>query len=587
MNRINLRTKLLFSLIFISSLLACATVLIVRFRVQQNVRGDITEALHNSVITFQNFQHHREATLMRSAKLLADLPDLRALMTTQDAATIQDGSTELWRLAGNDLFVLADRTGKLVALHTSTQGFTVAAAQASIWRTLDAGETRSWWYGKGHLYEVFLQPVYFGRPPEGLSLGVLGIGYEVGPGVAKEVSEVASSQVAFRYGDNLVISTLAPGQHAELLRQINRVPDDTGRQSIQIKLGKEQFVCASVKLPPEGSQTVSLTVLKSYDRATLFLNNLNRWLFGVGLVAVLAGVGLAFLISHTITRPLDNLVSGVRALEEGDFAYPLLPTSGDEVGELTGAFSRMRESLQKTQNELLHAERLATIGRMASAMSHDLRHSLTGILAYAEFLSEGNLPEFQRKDFYDEIRQAVNRMAGLINSILEFSKARQNTHPLYCSIEDSIRRAIQLVQARAEFRRIGISVWHEGQCEGWFDPAKLERVFHNLLLNACEAVPPESGLIEVRIRKSPEGLEVRIADNGPGIPEPILETVFQPFVSHGKENGTGLGLAIVQKMVQDHGGSICVERTGHAGTTFKLTFPSGPSGPRPEIAAQA
>lgn len=579
MNRIKLRTKLLFSLIFISSVLACTTVLIVRVRVEQKVHEDITEALGNSVVTFQNFQRQREATLARSARLLADLPDLRALMTTQDPATIQDGSAELWRLAGSDLFVIADRTGKLVAVHTTTPGFTPGAAQDSLRHSLATGESRDWWFGKDHLYEVFLQPIYFGRPSEGVLLGVLGVGYEVGPALATEVSQIASSQVAFRYGKNLVVTTLLPGQQAQLQSQIDHTSDGTDRRAVDLELGKERFVAASMKLPPEGEYAVRLTVLKSYDRATMFLRGLNRWLLGIGLLAVLAGVGLAFLISHTVTRPLDNLVSSVRALEKGDFDYPLLPTLGDEVGELTGAFHRMRDSLQKTQSELLHAERLATMGRMASAISHDLRHPLTAILAYAEFLSEGSLAESQRKDFYEEIRQAVNRMSDLIGSLLEFSKARQNIRPLYCSMEDSVRRAIQSVQAHPEFRLIGISVWHEGRCEGWFDRAKLERVFHNLLLNACEAVSPESGLIEVRIQQSPEGIEVRIADNGPGIPEPILGAIFQPFVSYGKANGTGLGLAVVRKMVQDHGGVICVERTGHDGTIFKLIFPPASSPP--------
>ena len=574
-SRVKLRTKLLFSLIFISSLLACATVYIVRLRTEHKVREDISEALRNSVVTFENFQAQREATLARSARLLADLPVLRALMTTEDAATIQDGSRDLWSLAGSDLFVLADRTGRVVALHTSTQGFTREAAQSSIGRSLAAVESRDWWFGKGHLYEVFLQPIYFGQPSEGVLLGVLGVGYEVTANTAKEVSEVASSQVAFRYGKTPVVTTLKPSQRAQFSSEIDRVPSGAGGATVEFKLGEERFVGTAVQLLPRGDREVSLTVLKSYDQATLFLRSLNRWLFAVGLLAVLAGAVLAFLVSHTITRPLDRLVSGVRALEQGDFDYPLVPASGDEVGELTGAFHRMRDSLRTTQAELLHAERLATMGRMASAITHDLRHPLTAILAYAEFLAEGDLPESQRRDFYEEIRQAVNRMSDLTGSLLEFARG-QGMHPHYCSLEEPVRHAIQSIQARPEFRRIGISVWHEGRCEGWFDPVKMERVFHNLLLNACEAVSHDSGLVEVHLQQKSQGIEVRISDNGPGIPEPILETIFQPFVSYGKENGTGLGLAVVQKMVQDHGGAISVERTSHAGTTFRLTFPLGP-----------
>ena len=580
MNRVRLRTKLIISLILISSGLATATVLIVRHEVRKRAQADIDEALRNSVVTFQNFQREREATLTRSAGLLADLPILRALMTTEHAATIQDGSTDLWQLAKSDLFLLADRGGSVVALHTSAEGFSRDAAQEALNHSLQSSMDSDWWYGKGHLYRVFLKPIYFGPPLGGSTLGVLGVGYEVNSSVAEEVREIASSEVAFRYGENVVVTTLTPGQQAQLITQHEPPPGENNPTPRVLHLAGEQFLATSVKLSPAGSPVVSLTVLKSYDRATIFLRSLNRWMFGFGLAAILVGIGLAFFLSHTFTRPLDNLLSGVRALQKGDYGYTLLAQSGDEVGELTLAFSKMRDSLQKTQNELLHAERLATMGQMASAISHDLRHPLTAILAYAEFLSETKLPEQQRKDFYEEIRQAVNRMADLIGSMLEFAKTPQNLNPVYCSIEDSIRRAIQSVQAKTEFRRIAITTWHEGRCEGWFDPVKLERVFHNLLMNACEAVSPETGTIEIRIRQTSEGIEVKIADNGPGIPQPIAETIFAPFVTHGKENGTGLGLAVTRKMVQDHGGSICVERTSREGTVFMLTLPIGqPLGP--------
>lgn len=580
LTRIRLRTKLLFSIITISCLLAGATVFVVRRRVEGKVRADLTEAVNNSLLTFQNFQRHREALLARSGRLMADLPTLRALMTTNDPATIQDGSAELWRMAGSDLFVLAGPAGNVDALNSKTGGFSQSAIQTLLHRSIASGVSRDWWCGHGHLYRVFLQPIYFGPPSRGVLLGVLAVGYEVGPAVAREISQVASSEVAISYGDQLVVSTLPAIQQSELL-----VAPDCPRGAAQaggcgaaraFKLGAERFVGVSVVLPPRGASPVILTVLKSYDKATMFLLSLNRLLFAIGLAAVLAGIALAFMISHTITRPLDNLVSGVRALEQGDFNYPLLATSTDEVGELTGAFDRMRESLRATQNELLHAERLATMGRMASAISHDLRHPLTAILAYSEFLSEARLTDAQRADFYAEIRGAVNRMSELIDSLLEFSKGRQALRPRYCNLEDSVRRAIRAFQVRPEFRRIGISVWQDGPCEGWFDQGKLDRVFHNLLLNACEAVPRDSGLIEVRIRHSQAGVEVTVSDNGPGIPDPIRDSVFHPFVSYGKENGAGLGLAVVRKMVEDHGGAVTLERTGQEGTIFKVLLPQAP-----------
>jgi signal transduction histidine kinase len=233
----------------------------------------------------------------------------------------------------------------------------------------------------------------------------------------------------------------------------------------------------------------------------------------------------------------------------------------------------MRVRLQETQRRLLDSERLATIGRMAGTISHDLRHPLTAILAYAEFLSERNLSEAERHDFYQEIRIAVNRMTDEISSLLGLSKQREALHLVHGPVEEIIERAIQSVKVLPDFAAIEITFKSE-ECAGWFDPAKLERVMSNLLFNACEAVSPSSGRIEVSSRATGKGIEIRISDNGPGIPQSIRENLFEPFVSYGKEKGTGLGLTVVQKIMQDHGGEVGVESTDSDGSTFKLFFPA-------------
>src|SRR5208282_487475 len=249
----------------------------------------------------------------------------------------------------------------------------------------------------------------------------------------------------------------------------------------------------------------------------------NELLLALGLTAVLAGSLLVFLISHTFTRPLENLVAGVRALEQGDYAYPLHAQhrdgGGDEVAEVTGTFDRMRKNLQKTHRELLDAERLATIGRMASSISHDLRHSLAAVMANAEFLCESNLTPSQREDLYAEIRIAVDQMTELIESLLEFSRTRESLRPTYGDVRSAVDRAVQGVKAHPEFQRIRFRISCEGLTEGWFDFKKLERALLNVLLNACEVVPAESGKIDIGMRRRGETLEIRIADNGPGIPE--------------------------------------------------------------------
>ena len=573
MAKIRLRSKFLLSLIFTTTVLTGAVLFVVQNYLRNHARREIDEALHNSVVTFQQFDLQRQRGLAQSAALLADLPNLRALMTTHHAPTIQDASADLWKLTGSDLFVLADRSGEVMALHTSATGYTPDAAHAALTQTLQKEQTRDWWYGGGHLYAVFLQPIYFGNPRDNVVLGVLAVGFEVDKHLAEAVARVASCQVVFRYGKDTVTSTLLPLQEQELAARSIPIAAQESLNSKEVELGGEVFLATSLKLAPSEVQPVTLTVLKSYDAATQFLERLNRLLLAVGFLAVLAGSWLIFFISDTLTRPLANLVSGVRALEKGDFTYPLHVSSHDEVAELTTAFDGMRTTLQKSQQDLLHAERLATIGRMASTISHDLRHPLTTILAYAEFQSEVDLDATHRKTLYEEIRSSVDRMAELISSLLEFSKGQEALQLTHGDVAQALERTVGSVRLRSEFKGIPIMVTHEGVTSGWFDFKKLNRAFYNLLQNACEAVPPQSGKVHVIARGTEYQVEISVADNGGGIPESILKDVFQPFVTFGKEEGTGLGLAVVQKIVRDHGGEVIVQATGTAGTTFKLILP--------------
>jgi signal transduction histidine kinase len=318
---------------------------------------------------------------------------------------------------------------------------------------------------------------------------------------------------------------------------------------------------------------VRLSVLKSFDQATAFLDSLNRLLLAVGLTAVLGGSALVFFLSYTLTRPLANLVAGVRALERGDFSYALDERGSDEAAELTRAFNRMRASLRRTQQQLLEAERLATIGRMASSISHDLRHFLAAIVANAEFLCEARLTSEQREELYQEVRSAVNQMTELIDSLLEFSRTRESLRLSFGSVRDAIDRAVTAVRAHPHFHSAKISISQQGTGQGWFDSRTLERVLYNLVLNACEAIPGDGGEINIELREIPNGVQIRLKDNGRGVPDSIRRELFEPFVSYGKENGTGLGLTVVQKIIQDHGGDVVLESTSPQGTVFVITLP--------------
>lgn len=574
--RLRLRTRFLLSMLVITAGLTTTSLLLVQRSIRSNVRQSIAVNLQNSVGAFQDFRHQRETMLTNDVALLADIPLTRAIMTSTDPATIQDASQDVWQhtRSSSDLFVLVNRGGKVVAMHTKTPGFTREAAEKYFQQSLDedTGDSSHWWYGEHHLYQAFVQPIYRGSRTDGTLLGFLVIGYEINDRLAAEVSKVAASQVAFSYGNEVVATTLTSAQ-----KQVGSVQDliagSVQGDARDIEIGNEHFLATSLVLSGSRTTPVRLSVLGSYDQATRFISQLNRYLLLLGLAAILVGSGLVFFLSHTFTRPLGNLVAGVRALAGGDFHHPLDSRGGDEVAELTLAFDRMRASLLKSQRDLLESEQLATIGRMASSISHDLRHSLAAIVANSEFLCDSHLTPAQREELYQEVRTGVNLMTDLIDSLLEFARTRESLSPAYGNASETIQRAVQAVRLNPRHHARSIEVLCNGPVSGWFDPRKLERALYNLILNACEASPPVGGLVEVAAVQIAGTITIAVTDNGPGIADSIRDRLFHPFVSHGKENGTGLGLAVVQKIVQDHGGEISVERTRENRTVFKIMLP--------------
>jgi signal transduction histidine kinase len=224
---------------------------------------------------------------------------------------------------------------------------------------------------------------------------------------------------------------------------------------------------------------------------------------------------------------------------------------------------------------------------MASSISHDLRHSLAAIVANSEFLCDGHLTTAQREELYQEVRSGVNLMTDLIDSLLEFARTRESLNPAYANVAETVQRSAQAVRLHPRHHHRSIDILCDDQLSGWFDQRKLERALYNLLLNACEAAPSLGGTVEVTATRIGDSISIAVADDGPGIAESIQERLFHPFVSYGKENGTGLGLAVVQKIVQDHGGEIVVERTSQGRTIFKITLPGCPNTARSESASSS
>ena len=573
MKPLRLRSQLLIAALLIILGLTGSLLVFIRHTVNVEIQRQVHDGTEESVRAFESVQRQRELQLSRTAAMLADLPTLKALMSTSHAPTIQDGSETFWRLAGSDLFVLAKPDRRVVALHMTRPGWSAAAAEQDLKRSTDLGEDASWWYDDERLYWVFLHPITSGAGSTTQQLGILAVGYQVDSAVAQQLAIAANNQIALTTGDTVVASTLPARDEGELQRRLRSGTFSVDRTSGEIGLETDHYAFSSVLLHGSSPSPVHCFVMMPLVPVSTFTNRLNNSIYLMAGLAVLFGGLLIGFVARTITRPLDNLVSGVKALASGDFTYSITPRGSSELVELSTSFAQMRGQLLALQQQRIETERIAALARAASSISHDLRHYLAAVVANAEFLYESDTLKINRDEVYEEIKTAANQMTDLIDSLRELSHQRSAITPVRTKIDQVIRRAIEAIHAKPEFRSARIILVAPDDLEGMFDPRKLERVFFNLILNACEATLEGNGSVTVDAQKTDKGFDLRVHDNGAGVPASIQNTLFDPFVSYGKPNGTGLGLAIVSKIVQDHSGSVFVEKTSELGTTILVRLP--------------
>jgi signal transduction histidine kinase len=572
MARLRLRTQLFIATLLIISALTGAILFIVRYTVRAEITKQVQESTAASLRAFQNVQRERELDLSRTVAMLAELPTLKALMTTEDIPTIQDASQTFWKLAGSDLFLLARPDGRILGFNVEKPGWQPQLAEQDLIRSLEHGDEATWWYANGQLYGVFIRPITAGVAAEQRRLGFVCVGYQIDSKVAEQLALVSGSQIALATRDEVIASTLPTGQERELHRWIAKaVPPGPGGQGVS--LNGEWYQVASVLIQAGPPAPVTCYVLMSLQPSTGFIQRLNRTILLLGISAVLFAAFLLSFVSRTITYPLDNLVSGVSALAAGDYGYSITPRGSREVAELARAFSKMRNELLAAQQRTLATERIAAFGRAASSISHDLRHYLAAVIANAEFLYEAEKLKLNRDEIFNEIKMASEQMIDLLDSLRELARGERALSPVPAALDQTARRAIDAVKARLEVRDKTIYLATSGEMHGVFDPRKIERMFFNLVLNGCEAASQPQGKVDIILTSVGEYFEIRIKDNGSGVPSAIRKTLFDPFVSSGKANGTGLGLAIVNKIVHDHFGSIKIEESSPAGTVFLIRLP--------------
>lgn len=546
--------------------------LLIRHRLRAQVTSDLSSNLAHSVGAFQSLQAERLQALDRENSLLAALPTLKALLTSGDELTIQDGAAEFWHISGADLFSLADSNGNIVALYTRADDAHPDMLRRELQKLLTLPD-KHYLIDGASLYACSLRPLYFGREQDGSLLGYVVSGVSIERTV-RQISQPTGVDATFISNGKIVASTLGLSMQADLTKLSPR-SFGTAQTPVFLDLGHSRFLAASEDLSSWATAPLQLAVLRSFEPAERSIDRIDRVVLSAGLIALLCGTALMITLSRLVTRPLEELSQGVRAFGMGDVTHRLPSHGTREVQELSAAFDRMRSEIQEANRALVESEKLATIGRMASSVSHDFRHYLATIYANSEFLASDRLSLPERTEILSDIRAAVLGTTEMIESLLIFSRTGGNIRRSLQLIGPVVERAVNLIRVHPDAEGVAVTMTscpHEDTA-AMVDSKQIERAVFNLLLNACQsarAVTERTPAVGVHIEAREQELILRVTDNGPGVPEKIRDSLFDPFVSEGKQKGTGLGLTLVECIAAEHGGEVHLVRSGPGETVFEM-----------------
>ena len=590
--RLSLHQKFWLSFAFVIILMTACALFAVHEAVQVRAERQIHSDARASLLTFQVLAQQQQVALSRKADLLATL----AVLREGDISAIQDVGDNPWQSEDYDLLALTDGHGRVTALRSrAAQPFSSDAAAALASFALSASSAQNkkttpfWWTSGQRLYQLAIQPYYQDPQTTRTPAGTVIVGREFGPTRAQELARVLSGEIAFRQGSHVMASSLSPFDDQEL-SQRSLSPSFQG----EFQLGGKHYFVAPLDLGQGSSQGPNVVLLKSEDAALASIFRLNLVLVAIGFAAVVLGGALVYFMSGTFTRPLGALLESVRALEHGDYSYPLAPTGSDELAEVTRAFDSMRSTLRSNEserkqleNELRQSQKMDALGRLAGGVAHDFNNLLTVIKGNADLALDQIKPDDPIRANCEQIGKVADRASSLTRQLLAFSR-RQLLQPKVLDLNELVMESSRLLK-RLLREEIEFNV-HLGDSLGRVlaDPGQIEQVLLNLTVNASDAMPVGGTLliathntsVDAAYAHSRPGLKLgqyvllTVTDSGLGMTAEIKARIFEPFFTT-KElgKGTGLGLATVYGIVKQSSGFVHVETAPGAGTRFEIYLP--------------
>jgi signal transduction histidine kinase len=533
-----------------------------------------TESIDHEVqASFQAYQSlwkARADRLSSISSVLSAMSDVRAAFNTGDEATIRDTAKELWsRVSDEDaIFLVTSPRGQVIAslggvarqslptdLPVVREALPHFPAQASGFLARD-----------GHLFHITITPVYVQATGGMALIDVLVAGYEIDRGVAQHLKgSTGGSEFVFLSQGQVIASTLPQRDAALVASRLSTA----GRR---IRAGAGDYAPLITPLADIDGNTVGrLAILRSFDTADREIAALRRTISLLWLASVLAGLALAYVPARRIVEPIRALDRAAAEVALQNYDCEVVVESQDELGRLAATFNAMCASIRKAREDLIRSERIATIGRLATSIVHDLRNPLAAIYGGAEMLMYGQLSDEHVQRLARNMYKASLRIQELLQDLLDVRRGQPGEIGPH-NLRDLVADVVASFAAAAEAQSVNIEVDLPENLEVPLDRHRIRRVFMNLLGNALEAMP-QGGSIAVSARNDAGSVVIDVRDTGPGIAPEIRDRLFQPFVTARKAAGLGLGLALARQAVMDHGGDMWANSALTPGACFSFRLP--------------
>ena len=334
------------------------------------------------------------------------------------------------------------------------------------------------------------------------------------------------------------------------------------------------------------SFTENLSQKERMDIATIIKMSINLLVIALVLIIVI-GTIINIKLANSIAKPIVKLERITNKINRGDFSETIEVKGRDEIASLALSFNQMElnldnamtsleeiiEKLQQKQDQLVEAEKLAAVGKLAAGIAHEINNPLTSVLTFSNLMLEQCPPSDPRHEKLKLMARETNRARHIVRQLLNFGREIV-INPVQININEPVSEIVDSLVAQDAFKGIELEVKLGNDLPAVSaDPGQIGQVVMNMLLNAIHSIRPP-GKITVSTRFSGKSVDVVFADTGKGIPEEYVHKIFDPFfTTKDSSKGTGLGLAVSYGIIKKHRGDIEVVSAPGEGTTFTVRLP--------------